>query len=148
MNGAAYVLTTYNNHEHSGWHAKCVARVVRIRVFSSKPRLLVCVCDRLICWWSLCAIHSRQQKKKKNYFGDCRSLLFCKEIPIGFEKLFCTWTTSVLFQGNVGRGRGGNPLGCMRGVKTKKRPLLFCLCAVVDNRCGSGGRLEASVCVC
>lgn len=50
MNGAAvYVLTyTYNNDEHSGWHAKCVARVVGIRVFTSKPRLLVCVCDRLI----------------------------------------------------------------------------------------------------
>jgi hypothetical protein len=49
VNGAAYVLTyTYNNDEHSGWHAKCVARVVGIRVFTSKPRLLVCVCDRLI----------------------------------------------------------------------------------------------------
>jgi hypothetical protein len=36
----------------------------------------------------------------------------------------------------------------MGGVKTKKRPLLFCLCAVVDISCGSGGRLEASVCVC
>jgi hypothetical protein len=49
VNGAAYVLTyTYNNDEHSAWHAKCVGRVVRIRVFISKPRLLVCVCDRLI----------------------------------------------------------------------------------------------------
>jgi hypothetical protein len=36
----------------------------------------------------------------------------------------------------------------MGGVKTKKRPLLFCLCAVVDISCGSGRRLEASVCVC
>jgi hypothetical protein len=33
-------------------------------------------------------------------------------------------------------------------VKTKKWPLLFCLCAVVDNMCGSGRRLEASVFVC
>jgi len=48
VNGAAGVLTTYNNDEHSGWHAKCVARVVRIRVFTSKPRLLVRVCDPLI----------------------------------------------------------------------------------------------------
>ncbi len=81
--------------------------------FSLPSPACSCLCVWSIdFWWSLCAIHSRQQNLFFCY-GDCRNLLFCKEIAIGFEKLFCTWATSVLFQGNVGRSRGGNPLRCM-----------------------------------